>query len=101
MMSDSRPIVVTIDANAAIDSNRYAESRAQIGPTSSQRSLRPQAVLMSPLRARGKSVLQAYRGRNYRRKSKSVWNAPLTGARASHRIRRAAEAGAVRPNCHL
>jgi hypothetical protein len=25
MMSDSRPIVVTIDANAAIDSNRYAD----------------------------------------------------------------------------
>jgi hypothetical protein len=24
-MSDSRPIVVTIDANAAIDSNRYAD----------------------------------------------------------------------------
>jgi hypothetical protein len=25
MMSDSRPIIVTIDANAAIDSNRYAD----------------------------------------------------------------------------
>ena len=25
MMSDNRPIVVTIDANAAIDSNRYAD----------------------------------------------------------------------------
>jgi len=25
MMSDTRPIVVTIDANAAIDSNRYAD----------------------------------------------------------------------------
>ena len=25
MMSDSRPFVVTIDANAAIDSNRYAD----------------------------------------------------------------------------
>jgi hypothetical protein len=24
-MSDSRPIVVTIDANAALDSNRYAD----------------------------------------------------------------------------
>ena len=30
-MSDSRPIVVTIDANAAIDSNRYADPIATNG----------------------------------------------------------------------
>jgi hypothetical protein len=33
MMSDNRPIVVTIDANAAIDSNRYADQAlARDGP---------------------------------------------------------------------
>jgi hypothetical protein len=31
MMSDNRPIVVTIDANAAIDSNRYADPTKRNG----------------------------------------------------------------------